>query len=250
MFAMVAVGLLVGAASLQAQTASGQAYWNKGSSLSEAGWYSNANVGLAQWIYPISPYREQFKIPTLPTNQQYLPAAGTSTFGPVVDVYCVNFEHGAESGVYNVYFTNLAQDPGAVGTYTRSYGTQAFTLKQYLEDAWLIQQGMSNPANERAIQGAIWNISSPGSPLYYSNVGKNGPWISVASWVTAAEANYASVNPNDWTVVTPYDAIGQDKRGGQEFLVHVTPEPATMLLLGTGLMVMLVGAGALRRHTA
>ena len=250
MFAMVAVGLLVGAASLQAQTASGQAYWYHGSWGSQTGRFSNANVGAAQWVVPVSPYQEQFKIPTLPTNQQYLPPAGTSTFGPMVDVFCLNFEHSAISGTYNVYFTNLGQDPGAVGTYTRSYGTQAFTLQQYLEDAWLVQQAISNPANEVAIQGAIWNISSPGSPLYYSTGGNNGPWVSVASWVTAAQANYASVNANEWAVVTPYDAIGQNRSGGQEFLVHVTPEPATMLLLGTGLMVMLVGAGALRRHTA
>ena len=52
------------------------------------------------------------------------------------------------------------------------------------------------------------------------------------------------VNAANCVVVT--DADGNH----QEFITQVTPEPATMLLLGTGLVVMLMAAGALRRPVA
>jgi hypothetical protein len=61
------------------------------------------------------------------------------------------------------------------------------------------------------------------------------------------------VNAASWVVVSEYatDATGKRVLGShQEYITQVTPEPATLLLLGTGLVVMLLAAGAMRRRTA
>ena len=76
------------------------------------------------------------------------------------------------------------------------------------------------------------------------------------SWVVAAQSNWTGtheigVNGSEWVVVTPEGATPNTIGDSQEYITRVvTPEPATLLLLGTGLLVMMLGAGAVRRLTA
>jgi hypothetical protein len=77
--------------------------------------------------------------------------------------------------------------------------------------------------------------------------------VGINSWVFRSQAGAGLVNAKEWVVVTDFDAAGHSARmgnrneGSQEYLTHVTPEPATLLLLGTGLLATLMAAGALRR---
>ena len=85
----------------------------------------------------------------------------------------------------------------------------------------------------------------------YANTGMN-------AWIAQADANYGSVNGMEWTVVTDQACqagLGQghtyQDACSQEFLTrNVVPEPATLILLGTGLFVTLAAAGVLRRPEA
>ena len=248
--AMAFAGLLA-AGSLSAQQ-TGYVQW-KGVNGTWAK-YGNAATPTTTWSVYTSPYHAAFKIPTNSPASQFMPPSGTTTFGPTEDIFCVDFIHAANTGTYAANFTNLGTNAADIGIKTRTH-----TLQQYLESAWLAQEILANGVATDAakdINGAIWQIMN-GQPKYrwtgltWSATGINS-WIAAATsrW-NAGTQTMAGVNAANWVVVTDKLAAANNTGGSQEYLTQVvTPEPATMLLLGTGLLIMMAGAGAVKRFSA
>ncbi len=254
--ALAAAGCALTTVALQAQTGTG--------TMLQVG--TNPTVGCYSWAADgsgaecgySSPYFGQFRNLTnlsgVPTWQ--LPVGGygaSSAFGPTTDIFCVDFFHNISTGqTVDVYLTNLGADPGYVGSYTRNA-----SLTSYLEAAWLSQQlplvGL-NTAAATAVSGAIWQVMA-GEKLYLQIAGGwyndyvNGSdhSASIDYWAQLAMQNWGSVSPDEWVVVTPTNFANG---GAQEFITQVTPEPATMVLMGSGLVLMMLGAGVVRRITA
>lgn len=242
--AVAATALPLLAAALPAQT--GWGTMNLTGVNGTSGCYSSS-ISPSECVYT-SPYYATFSnlIPNPPATAALLPPGGGQW-----DIFCVDFFHNSTIGqTDNYYLTNLGDLGGShsgwLGTYTRSN-----SLTKYLEAAWLAQQIETVGAGSAAalqMNGAIWQIMS--GQTFYIKVGSswynNYSSTGISYWAGLAAANYSQVDPSSWIVVTPTNFANG---GTQEYITHVTPEPATLLLLGTGLLAM-IGAATMKRTVA
>ncbi len=162
---------------------------------------------------------------------------------PIIDVFCVDYNHAITSGY--VWWANIENlGTSSLGQTRLAGANPSWTTLQvrqtYLEAAWLAARFASTPPTEWGnIAFALWHITS-GVPLAV-----NSPsW----TWVSQAQQFWTGVNPNYWVVATDvaayacaggkctYDPLG----GTQEYVTQVTPEPRTVILLGTGLIAVLI----------
>lgn len=136
-----------------------------------------------------------------------------------ISMICLSFDRTVRVGqTWDVAVNSL----DASGVANALYGAQANALNKYQRAAWLYDQITTNPDQAGAIQGAIWNIFNTGTPDNTASI----RWFSLAM-----NANLSGYDFSRFRILTPTD---RSRNGAQENLTSV-PEPATMLLLGTGL---------------
>ncbi|MGB9605606.1 MAG: hypothetical protein ACP5U2_08025 [Bryobacteraceae bacterium] len=186
--------------------------------------------------------------------------------GTPVYVFCVDFAHSFSYNVtYQVDATPLYGDLagetryGALPVNGWNYGNNLYTATQrYMMAAWLTKQyapyfaDWSSSANHyqaQGIQSAIWALLDPaGSPSPPSG-GNRNHWLQAA---VAAIGQPSYDDPTDplyryFRVVT---ASSPTALSPQEFIVVVTPEPASILTLASALAALGVGLATRRRAAA
>jgi len=110
---------------------------------------------------------------------------------------------------------------------------QEYEAIQYLSQ--LIMANLSHPTTVGEIQWAIWDLTAPG---IINHTNGNDPWGNVSQYVTAIDGYIQQGISNDGgnsSKITIYTPKGQ----GQEYII--LPEPASLTLLGTGLLVVAAG---------
>jgi hypothetical protein len=142
---------------------------------------------------------------------------GADPAGPAMDIFCVAFYHSVSvNDVWNANLSSLGGD--LTGTYLGSSGATKYTLA-----AWLASRmTLDNKSEWGNIAAAIWVVTSD-APLE----------DQAGDWIARAQAGVANgeVNLAEWTVISDVAGVKQ------EFITrNVVPEPATLILLGTGLL--------------
>lgn len=146
--------------------------------------------------------------------------------GESFNIYCVDGDDAYIPNAWNVWETRLSNTTAiASGLYT--YQTD---VSKYTRAAWLVTQFEAVPTSQwDDVHQAIWNITTGGLCCgFYTDANA----AAVSSWETLAAANAGSIVGDQWLILSSYEGDRE-----QEFLVrtHVAPEPASMLLLLTGL---------------
>ncbi len=174
--------------------------------------------------------------------------------GVATTIYCDDYaDHVNSSNNWTATITSLSSSLNNTSTRfgsesevlpNSSNGNTTFNgLQLYEMAAYLTTQLTPNNSANGNIQDTIWGIFNPGNtPLPYLNNQLD------FSWLYLAEANYstwASANAQNWYILTP-----SSNTPSQEFLysqASPTPEPASLLLSGFGLLAVLFGANRLRK---
>jgi hypothetical protein len=175
----------------------------------------------------------------------------TQTNGPVGQYYavmCDDYAHGGMPGdQWEANITDLGSKNISLTRFNNLSGPNSlYPLGLYDQAGWILLQTTTEPTSEwQAMNYAVWHIFDPNAPL----VG------DAQSWLNAAHQEYTigfpGVDFNKVYIVTPVDQhdpdpnsmqefmyIGQDTTGGNSKDQPSTPEPGTLILLGTGVCAM------------
>jgi hypothetical protein len=237
-----------------------------------------ATTALAQTVVLTQPYAPGASAMTA-FGYYMSPYSGTVN-GVTQRLNCVDFFHDVFVGeVWTATSTNLgaATLDNSLLSNTRDgssggYASLADVLTIYQQAAWLTDQYAANPASDPnqsvAIQTAIWSIvdNGPTSPAnqkyintgdFWSNGGQVGSIVntgvgSTGYWIDRAQTEYATKSAGYYNKFDILLGTGSPGVGAQEFLYStptVTPEPGTLVLIGSGL-IGIAGFARIRRRKA
>jgi hypothetical protein len=140
-----------------------------------------------------------------------------------ISVMCIDFTHHVTTGeTWDGNITNLS----AADLSDTRLGDSGYVT--YREQAWLYSQFMAGAGPSGDINYAVWALISADAKTSAGWTAGAQHWYDLAT--TTDLANFSTVSFN---IITPKDLTGT---GPQEFITTGTPEPAGLVLVGSGLL--------------
>lgn len=165
--------------------------------------------------------------------------------GITMAAMCDDYVHGGQPGdEWEANITNLGTGNLSLTRFNNIPGTTAlYPLQLYDEAGWLLLETQVEQSSQwQQMNYAVWNIFDPAAPCN----------SQCQSWLQAArneqQIGFPGVDFYKVYIVTPLNQhdpdpnsiqefmyIGEDTRGGNNDQ-QTTPEPSTLILMGTGLL--------------
>ncbi|MFZ0314029.1 MAG: PEP-CTERM sorting domain-containing protein [Candidatus Korobacteraceae bacterium] len=170
-----------------------------------------------------------------------MPTGGSPT---IFDVMCDDYVHGGEPGQrWDANITDLGTGNIMLTRFnTTPEPDSDIDLMHYNEAGWLLLETKLEPMSQwMYMNDAVWTIFDPSAPCN----------TACAGWMAAAAASIKGLPQSyfdDVYIITPVNQHDQDPNSMQEFLYlgegdsspsqnqQSTPEPGTLVLMGTGLL--------------